>query len=187
MHANDRVDEIVGQWTRVRPDLDHSPIAVIGRVSRLSRLIDRRLADNFARFGIENWMYDVLATLRRQGDPFVMTAGDLVASTMVTSGAMTNRIDRLEQRGWVARDSAPDRRQVLVRLTETGRTLVDEVVAEHLGVEEQILGGMSPRHREALVTALRALLVDLGDIAPRSDDAAGGAGEALSSARRRRR
>ena len=85
------------QWAAVRPDLDSSPIAVIGRVSRLSRLVDRRLAENFARFGLENWMYDVLATLRRGGPPYELTAGDLVRRTMVTTGAITNRIDRLDR------------------------------------------------------------------------------------------
>ena len=102
----------------MRPDLDSSPIGVIGRVSRLSRLVDRRLAENFARFGLENWMYDVLATLRRSGPPHELTAGMLVRRTMVTTGAITNRIDRLAERGLVARDAdADDRRKVLVRLT----------------------------------------------------------------------
>ena len=96
---------------------DVSPIEVIGRVSRLSRLIDRRLAENFARHGLENWMYDVLATLRRSGPPYELMAGELVGQTMVTTGAITNRIDRLEQRGFVERDTAQDRRKVIVRLT----------------------------------------------------------------------
>jgi DNA-binding MarR family transcriptional regulator len=170
MGDKDLVDEIVRQWGAVRPDLDASPIAVIGRVSRLSRLIDRRLAMNFADFGIENWMYDVLATLRRQGAPFTMTAGDLIAHTMVTSGAMTNRIDRLEQSGWVERGSAPDRRQVLVRLTDSGRALVDQVVATHLATEEHILAAISPRQRATLTAILRSLLVDLDDHPPRKVD-----------------
>ena len=93
----DAVDRIVGQWNAVRPDIDSSPIGVVGR-SRLSRLIDRRLAENFARFGIEAWMYDVLATLRRNGVSYELTAGELVGQSMVTTGAITNRIDRLEAR-----------------------------------------------------------------------------------------
>ena len=101
----------------MRPDVDLSPVAVIGRVSWLSRLVDRRLAENFARFGIEAWMYDVLATLRRSGEPYELTAGDLVRQTMVTTGAITNRIDRLEERGLVERDRTDDRRKVVVRLT----------------------------------------------------------------------
>ena len=89
---HDTVDRITGQWREQRPDLDVSPIEVIGRISRLSRLIDRRLEENFARFDIEAWMYDVLATLRRGGEPYELTAGDLVRQSMVTTGAITNRI-----------------------------------------------------------------------------------------------
>ena len=164
MPSDDHVDKFVREWSVVRPDLDASPIAVIGRISRLSRLVDRHLAENFARFEIENWMYDVLATLRRQGPPFTLTAGDLVAQTMVTSGAMTNRIDRLAQRGWVERASTQDRRQVLVRLTKSGLRVVDEVVTSHLRLEEEILGGLSVRQRQTLAATLRSLLLELGDV-----------------------
>src|ERR671910_2616029 len=131
----DAVDSIVQQWRTVRTDLDVSPIDVIGRVSRLSRLVDRRLAANFARFGIESWMYDVLATLRRSGEPYELTAGDLVRQSMVTTGAITNRIDRLEARGLVERASTHDRRKVIVRLTTDGLDVVEEVVGEHLATE----------------------------------------------------
>jgi DNA-binding MarR family transcriptional regulator len=160
----DVVERIVEQWNEVRPDLDSSPIAVVGRISRLSRLIDRRLGENFARFDIENWMYDVLATLRRGGEPYERTAGELVAQTMVTTGAMTNRIDRLEARGLVERASTADRRKVVVRLTEAGRDLVDEVAVEHLAVERELLAGLSARQRAELASLLRAVLIDLGDV-----------------------
>ena len=162
--AQDAVDRIVEQWTALRPDLDSSPIGVIGRVSRLSRLVDRRLAQNFARFGLENWMYDVLATLRRSGPPHELTAGMLVRRTMVTTGAITNRIDRLAERGLVARDAdADDRRKVLVRLTDAGLALVDEVAAAHMEVEREILGDLSPRQRADLADLLRVPLLTLGD------------------------
>ncbi|HEU4841482.1 MAG TPA: MarR family transcriptional regulator [Ilumatobacteraceae bacterium] len=162
--AQDAVDRIVEQWTALRPDLDSSPIAVIGRVSRLSRLVDRRLAENFARFGLENWMYDVLATLRRSGPPYELTAGMLVRRTMVTTGAITNRIDRLAERGLVQREAdADDRRKVLVRLTATGLALVDEVAAAHMDVEREILGGLSSRQRADLADLLRIPLLTLGD------------------------
>jgi DNA-binding MarR family transcriptional regulator len=160
----DVVERIVEQWNEVRPDLDSSPVAVIGRISRLSRLIDRRLAENFARFDIENWMYDVLATLRRGGEPYERTAGELVAQTMVTTGAMTNRIDRLEARGLVERARTADRRKVVVRLTAAGRHLVDKVAAEHLAVERALLAGLSARQRAELASLLRAVLIDLGDV-----------------------
>jgi DNA-binding MarR family transcriptional regulator len=159
----DAVDRITSQWGAVRPDLDMSPIDVIGRVSRLSRLIDRRLAENFARHGIEAWMYDVLATLRRSGDPYELTAGDLVRHTMVTTGAITNRIDRLEQKGLVERGSTDDRRKVVVRLTAKGLALVDEVVVPHMETEREILSDLSPRQRRELANLLRKALLTLGD------------------------
>ena len=136
-----------------------SPIEVIGRVSRLSRLIDRRLADNFARHGLENWMYDVLATLRRSGPPYELMAGELVGQTMVTTGAITNRIDRLEQRGFVERDTAQDRRKVIVRLTAQGLQIVDQVVVDHLDAEREIVAVLSERQRRELARMLRAALI----------------------------
>lgn len=159
----DTVDRVLGQWHEVRPEVDVSPIGVIARVSRLSRLIDRRLAENFARFGIENWMYDVLATLRRQGEPYALTAGELVRQTMVTTGALTNRIDRLEQRGLVERTGTDDRRKVLVRLTPAGRELVDEVVGAHMDTEREILSELSGRQEHDLAQLLRRVLLHLGD------------------------
>jgi len=160
---HDAVDRITSQWNAVRPDIDVSPINVIGRVSRLSRLVDRRLGENFARYGIEAWMYDVLATLRRSGEPYELTAGDLVRQTMVTTGAITNRIDRLEQRGLVERASADDRRKVIVRLTRQGLDVVEEVVVDHMATERQILAGLSPRQQHDLAHLLRKTLLALGD------------------------
>lgn len=161
----DAVDRITSQWNAVRPDVDVSPIGVIGRVSRLSRLVDRRLAENFARHGIENWMYDVLATLRRSGEPYELTAGQLVRQTMVTTGAITNRIDRLEQRGLVERARGDDRRKVIVRLTPAGRDLVDDVVEGHMATEREILAVLSPRQQRELARMLRTTLLGLGDAA----------------------
>ncbi len=157
------MDRIVAQWGAVRPEIDASPIEIIGRVSRLSRLVDKRLAENFARYGLENWMYDVLATLRRGGEPYELTAGDLVRQSMVTTGAITNRIDRLEERGLVERVSAADRRKVIVRLTPAGRALVDEVVHSHMATEEEILAALTPRQRTELATLLRTTLLALDD------------------------
>ena len=162
-HVTDAVDRVIAQWDAVRPDVDSSPIGVIGRVSRLSRLIDRRLGENFARFGIESWMYDVMATLRRSGEPYELTAGELVRQTMVTTGAITNRIDRLEQRGLVERAGAQDRRKVIVRLTPAGRQLVDDVVVDHMATEREILAPLTPRQQADVANLLRAVLVGLGD------------------------
>jgi DNA-binding MarR family transcriptional regulator len=168
-HEQDAVDRIAGQWNAVRPDVDISPVGIVGRVSRLSRLVDRRLAANFARFGIESWMYDVLATLRRSGEPYELTAGDLVRQSMVTTGAITNRIDRLEARGLVERARTDDRRKVIVRLTPKGRGLVDEVVGDHLATEQEILAGLSPRQQRELAHLLRLTLLHLGDRADPAD------------------
>jgi DNA-binding MarR family transcriptional regulator len=165
----DVVDRITSQWHAARPDVDVSPMTVIGRVSRLSRLVDRRLAENFARHGIENWMYDVLATLRRQGEPYELTAGDLVRQTMVTTGAITNRVDRLAQRGLVERAGADDRRKVIVRLTPRGLDLVDQVIGSHLATEREILAALSPRQQADLARLLRTALLSLGDVAEAAD------------------
>ncbi len=166
---HDAVDRITSQWNAVRPDIDVSPIEVIGRVSRLSRLADRRLAENFARHGVESWMYDVLATLRRTGEPYALTAGDLVRQTMVTTGAITNRIDRLEQRGLVERARADDRRKVIVRLTPRGLDLVEQVVDSHMATEREILAALSPRQQRDLARLLRTTLLALGDRADAPD------------------
>lgn len=160
----DAVDRIVRQWHDVRPDVDVSPMRIIGRVSRLSRLIDRRLAENFARHDLEAWMYDVLATLRRSGPPYELTAGALVRQSMVTTGAITNRLDRLEHRGLVERvRSADDRRRVIVRLTDAGREVVDDVVDGHMATEREIVARLTSAQRDELVASLRTLLVGLGD------------------------
>ena len=159
----DAVDPITQPWQTQRPDLDLSPIAVIGRVSRMSRIVDRRLAENFARFGIENWMYDVMATLRRNGEPYELTAGELVRQSMVTTGAITNRIDRLEERGLVERRSEADRRKVIVRLTPNGVALVDEVIRAHVTFEDELLSALTRRQRADLAALLRTALLALGD------------------------
>jgi DNA-binding MarR family transcriptional regulator len=159
----DAVDRIAGQWAAVRPGLDLSPLLVVGRVSRLSRLLDRLLAENFARHGIEAWTYDVLATLYRSGEPHELTAGDLVRQTMVTTGAITNRIDRLEERGLVERARTGDRRKVLVRLTPAGRATVEEVVGGHLATERRALSALTDRQQAELARLLRLALLGLGD------------------------
>ena len=161
----DAVDRITAQWRDVRPDVDATPIEVIGRISRLSRLIDRRLAENFAKHDLENWMYDVLATLRRNGSPYELSAGDLVRQSMVTTGAITNRIDRLAALGLVERVGAADRRKVIVRLTPAGLALVDEVAVAHMATEAEILADLSARQRRDLAALLRTALLTLDDVA----------------------
>lgn len=149
--------------------------------------MDRRLAENFASFGLENWMYDVLATLRRSSPPYELTAGDLVRQSMVTTGAITNRIDRLEERGWVGRAGAADRRKVIVRLTEQGLELVDDVVTTHMATEREILSALTERQQRELARILRALLLSLGDRPNPVDAAPPGVSDRRGARQRRRR
>ncbi|WP_421121764.1 MarR family winged helix-turn-helix transcriptional regulator [Aquihabitans daechungensis] len=165
-HDADAVDRILEQWAQVRPGFDMSPVGVVGRVSRLSRLIDKRLGQNFGEHGLQDWMYDVLATLRRSGAPYELTAGDLVAQTMVTTGAMTNRIDRLEALGFVERRAGGDRRTVIVALTDAGRKKVDAVSTSHLATERELLGALTDKQQAQLAALLRTVLLDLGDTPP---------------------
>ena len=125
----DAVDRIVDQWRRERPDLDPSPMLVIGRLHRLAGLLEAELRPVFADAGLGDGDFDVLATLRRAGSPFLLTPGQLAEQTMVTTGATTKRLDRLQARGLIAREvSATDGRVRLVRLTDTGLATVDAVV-----------------------------------------------------------
>jgi DNA-binding MarR family transcriptional regulator len=168
----DHVDAILEQWALERPDLDHSPIAVVGRLSAAARLVEVRLRENFARHDLDGAGYDVLATLRRSGPPYRLTPGELMRTAMVTSGAITQRLDRLEARGLVARTAAAgDGRSVHVTLTAAGSRLVDEVLPGHLGTERAILAGLTQPQREALADGLRSLLEHLRDGA--SDAATG--------------
>lgn len=161
---SDAVDAILDQWRREKPDLVDElwPMSIVGRVQRLSRLLERELATFFAARDLQHWESDVLLTLRRAPGP--LTAGTLLRSAMVTSGAITNRIDRLEARGLVERirDTA-DRRSVRVQLTPRGRDLLDELFAEHLANEARLLAGIPPESREPLAGILRGALEHLGD------------------------
>ncbi|GGV38393.1 MarR family winged helix-turn-helix transcriptional regulator [Actinomadura sp. LOL_016] len=162
----DAVDDILAQWRRERPDVDVAPMGVIGRISRLQLLLNRELKEFFAGHGLESWEFDVLATLRRSGAPHELTAGALLRTSMVTSGAITNRIDRLEGRGLVERvRDAGDRRSVRIRLTPAGLELIDEVVGLHAENEARLLAGLDPAERDRLAGTLRTLLESLGDTA----------------------
>ncbi|MBC6459377.1 MarR family winged helix-turn-helix transcriptional regulator [Actinomadura sp. HBU206391] len=160
----DAVDVVLAQWRRERPDVDPWPMGVIGRISRLSRLLDRELKEFFAGHGLEGWEFDVLATLRRAGSPYELTAGALNRAAMVTSGAITNRIDRLAAKELVERvPDGTDRRSVRVRLTERGLATVDELVGLHVANEARLLAGLDPGERDQLVSTLRGLLESMGD------------------------
>lgn len=137
---NDAVDDIMDQWRRERPDLDPSPMGLIGRLVRCEMLIRRKLDQTFAQFGMSSWEFDVLATLRRAGHPYSMAPTALYSSLMVTSGTMTHRLQRLEKVGLVERiKHSEDLRSTLVQLTETGLNLINKAVEAHIANEQAIL------------------------------------------------
>ncbi|KNX38552.1 MarR family winged helix-turn-helix transcriptional regulator [Luteipulveratus halotolerans] len=163
--ARDAVDEILDQWRTARPDLDASPMGVLGRLSRATRIAERQQQVLFSEHGLQQSEFDLLATLRRAGGPRGMTAGALADAAMKTSGAITNRIDRLVAKDFVTRDVDPaSRRTVLVALTPKGRRLIDRAVAEHIENERDILAGLSLRQQDQLAGLLRTLLVSLDDV-----------------------
>lgn len=163
----DHVDEIVEQWTRERPEVDVSAMAIIGRITRLDKLIRPQLDAVFAQHDLESWEFDVLATLLRNGEPHQLTPGQLLESMMITSGAMTNRIDRLEQRGFVERAKSPsDGRQVLVALTKKGLKKVDAALVDHAANERGIVDALTSEQRDQLVDLLRRLVHGVAEQPP---------------------
>ncbi|HEY2441498.1 MAG TPA: MarR family transcriptional regulator [Streptosporangiaceae bacterium] len=168
----DEVDDLVAAWRAERPDLDPSPLQVLSRISRLARHLDRARRIAFARHGLEAWEFDVLSALRRQGPPFQLSPGALLRATLVTSGTMTNRIDRLATAGLVRRHPDPqDKRGVLVTLTGQGRLRVDAALADLLHSEETLLYRLDRGERKALADLLRMLLAPFD--APDHDGQAG--------------
>ena len=155
----DEVDGIVRDWRRELPDLDTRPLEVLSRVTRLARHLDRTRSATFARHGLETWEFDVLAALRRSGPPYRLSPGQLVALTLVTSGTMTNRLDRLTARSLLRRRPDPaDGRGVIVELTPTGSRLVDAAIADLVGLERDLLAGLDGAEQAHLGELLRELL-----------------------------
>lgn len=156
----DEVDGLVAAWRRERPDLDVAPLEVLSRVSRLARHLDLARRAAFTEHGLEPGEFDVLAALRRAGPPYTLSPGRLVTTTLVTSGTMTNRIDRLEAAGLVERTPDPtDRRGVQVALTEAGRVRVDDALTDLLARERALLDVLAPSDRDRLSVLLRALVL----------------------------
>ncbi|HWJ09985.1 MAG TPA: MarR family transcriptional regulator [Nocardioides sp.] len=160
----DEVDDLVEAWARERDDLDLGPVAVFSRISRLAHHVDRARRQAFTAHDIESWEFDVLAALRRAGRPYELSPGRLLRETLVTSGTMTNRVDRLATRGLVERHPDPsDRRGVLVRLTPEGKDAVDGAFAALLDAERDLLTGLSTKDQKELADLLRRLLVPFAD------------------------
>ncbi len=155
----DEVDRIIEAWHREVPELDVSPLQVLSRVGRLARHLDFARRDAFAVHGLDVWEFDVLAALRRGGEPYEASPGQLIQQTLSTSGTMTNRVDRLTERGLVERLPDPrDRRGVRVRLLEPGRIAVERALADLLVREQQILAGLSRAERDQTAILLKRLV-----------------------------
>jgi DNA-binding MarR family transcriptional regulator len=161
--APDHIDTILAEWRRERPDLDVAPLGVLSRLFRTASLADAELSDAIAEYDLQPGWFDLLAALRRSGSPFELTPTRLLRSTLLSSGGMTKRLDRMAEAGLVERRPDPsDRRGTLVALTARGKAVVDEAVVTHLANEEHILRSLSPTQRRALDDLLRVLLTDLG-------------------------
>ncbi|MCB9832567.1 MAG: MarR family transcriptional regulator [Planctomycetes bacterium] len=164
MPREDLVDHIITQWAKERPELDTSGFAVVGRLLILGRVLERRVKATLAGLDLELWAFDVLATLRRQGSPYELASGELSRAVLLSPGAMTNRVDRLEASGLVTRVVDPhDRRGVRVRLTAAGRVLVDRALGLRFDEATAAVESLPDRDRATLVRLLRKLGLALGD------------------------
>ncbi len=164
---SDEVDRLVAAWARERPDLDSSPMQVLSRVTRLARHLDLARREAFEAHDLENGEFDVLTALRRAGAPYQLSPGRLLRETMVTSGTMTNRVDRLATKGLVLRMPDPDdKRGVLVRLTEEGQRRVDAALEGLLEQERMLLDSLTTSQRESLAAMLRMVVAPFDDDPP---------------------
>jgi len=162
--ANDEVDRIVDAWARERPDLDFSPLQVLSRVGRLSRHLERARRAAFSASDLESWEFDVLSALRRAGPPYQLSPKALLQQTLVSSGTMTNRIDRLVERNLVERRTDPnDGRGILVVMSPLGQERVDRAIRELLDAEQALLDALSPADQERLAGLLRKLSLDFDE------------------------
>jgi len=162
--SKDSIDQLQEDWARQRPDLDVRPMGVVLRIQTLAKILGDQAALRLQQFNLQWWQYDVLATLRRQGDPFSMPATKLADTTMLTSGAMTNRIDHLEAAGLVRRLKDPDdRRRVLVQLTRKGLGLVDKASEARFEAALEALDGLTPQQVRQLSDLLRHVMITQPD------------------------
>lgn len=155
----DHVDNILKQWRQERPDLDVAPMGTIGRVKRLNHALMRAMEKTWAKYGLTDASFDVLATLRREGAPYALSPSDLMASTMVTSGTMTHRINLLEKAGLIERVKNPeDGRGFLISLSQRGFDLIDEAVTAHVETQAQLVSGLTEEQRAQLDALLKQFL-----------------------------
>jgi DNA-binding MarR family transcriptional regulator len=158
----DHIDDILAQWRRERPDLDPGALGVLGRLLRASHLADAALADGLADLDLQPGWFDLLAALRRAGAPYELNPTQLMRASLLTSGGITKRLDRLAEAGLVERRPDPgDRRGSLVRLTRRGRALIDRAIGIHIANEERLLESLTPAEQRALDRLLRTFLAGL--------------------------
>ena len=161
-HERDEGDRLIAAWKRERPDLDLSPLAVLSRITRIARHLDIARRDAFGE--LENWGFDVLAALRRAGEPHQLSPGQLIQETLVTSGTMTNRLDRLEELQLITREPDPnDGRGSLVTLTRAGMRAVDSAMEDLLENERELLRNLSAKDREVLADLLSKLVTEFDE------------------------
>ncbi|WP_432929774.1 MarR family winged helix-turn-helix transcriptional regulator [Microbispora sp. CA-135349] len=166
--GDDAVDQILGQWARARPDVDCSAMGVAGRISRASRLLEKGIKKYFSGHDLEPWEFDVLATLFRSNPDHRLCMSELATAAMVSSAALTNRVDRLVAKRLVHREVSPsNRRMVLITLTDEGRAVVDALLEGHVANEERLLSGLTDDDRAQLSGLLCKLLTSLGDVRSR--------------------
>lgn len=158
----DEVDKILEQWAKERPDLDASPMGPIGRIKRCATLLERLLESTFSTFDLSLWEFDMLATLRRSGSPYRLSPTELFSALMITSGTMTHRLKKLEQRNLIERiDNEEDARSMLVQLTSHGLELINKAVEAHVENERHILSVLSSNEIDNINTSLSVLLQSL--------------------------
>ena len=155
----DNVDKIIEQWNRERPELDVTSMGLVGRFKRITQHLTLEMAKTFTEFGLNPASFDVLATLRRSGPPYALSPNDLIASMMVTSGTMTNRIDQLVKTGLVERIKNPsDARSVSIALTKKGFALIDSTVTAHVATQDRLTAGLSESEQNKLNALLSKFL-----------------------------
>lgn len=160
----DKVDKIIKQWNQERPDLDVAPMALIGRIKRISQFLNVGMSKTFSEHGLNTANFDVLATLRRSGPPYALSPNDLIASTMVTSGTMTNRIDQLIKAGLVERKKNPeDGRSFAISLTKKGFDVIDLALPDHVSTQDNLISGLTKEEQQSLNVLLRKFVKSFED------------------------
>lgn len=167
MRTEDHVDHLLAQWAQQRPEVDTSLLRISARIVRLSRYLDREVADHLAPWDLSEGEHNVLAALRRSGPPYQLTPTELYRSLLISSGAMTNRLDRLEAAGLIVRTPDPDdRRRTRVGLTERGREVIDAALDAHVAALEELFAGLAPEDADQLESLLRGVLSRLEERDP---------------------